>query len=340
VGGDAILNGLTGSVEVSFVGGDLRHNGADKLDIGHVGGDLTVANVGSNLVVRKVGGDFTCDATGSISAEMVGGDSNLRLTGGARLRTGGDIRLSINAQSQDEVVVKAGGDIDLFIAPDMNAQLDLTSGGRDIVVLMNGNRDAYEQENKILTLGAGERSIRVKAGGDIRVTDEPMEMRNLEDEFVHMEYEFHAGHANGPVQDPQYWVDFDARIHERTTEASRRAEDRVKAAMERVERENRRREHHFGKMWGKRFGIFSFGTEMPEMPEVPGHPEPPSHPEPTSGVEAQVPVAETPEVSYEYDAPSGVTNEERMLVLKMVQEHKITVEEAEQLLAELDGKFD
>ena len=272
VGGDAILNGLTGSVEVPFVGGDLRHNGADKLDIGHVGGDLTVANVVSSLVVRKVGGDFTCDDSGNVSAEMVGGDSTLRLIGGARLRTGGDIRLSIGIQSQDEVVLKAGGDVDLFIPPDFNGQLDLTSGGRDIAVLMHGGRDSYEQENKILALGEGERSIRVKAGGDIKVTDSPMEMRNIADEFTHMEHEFHTGHANAPVQDPQYWVDFEARINERTNEASRRAEGRVKAAMERVERENRRRERSYGKHWSRRFGIFSFGMDIPDAP---GHPEAP-----------------------------------------------------------------
>jgi hypothetical protein len=39
-------------------------------------------------------------------------------------------------------------------------------------------------------------------------------------------------------------------------------------------------------------------------------------------------------------AESSVSNDERMLVLKMLQEHKITIEEAEQLLSALEGNLD
>ena len=78
----------------------------------------------------------------------------------------------------------------------------------------------------------------------------------------------------------------------------------------------------------------------PGIPKRQNQPEPPNQSEPTGVVEAQAPVAETPDAAYDYEVASNVTNDERMLVLKMVQEHKITVEEAEQLLAELEGKFD
>ncbi len=342
VGGDAMISGLTGTVEVSFVGGDLKHNGAEKVDIGQVGGDLMASGVTGTLTVRRVGGEFGCDISGNVSVEMVGGDSNLRVKGGARLRSGGDILIRVDATSGEEVVLKAGGDIVLSLAAEMNAQLDLTSGGRDIALLIKDKAEGYEQPNVAITLGTGERNIRARAGGDIRVTDKPSEVRNLGDEFAQFEQEFSSNqvheHHHGHHHEPKKWTDFEERIRKRTYEATRRAEERVRAAMDRVERENQRRDRAFGRKMGKHFG-FTFGPDFPTPPEPPSPPEAPNFNFPGAGMETPAPAAETPVVE-DYETVSNVTNEERMLVLKMLQEHKITVEEAEQLLAELEGLFD
>ena len=253
---------------------------------------------------------------------------------GVRLRCGGDIQVSIGASSKDEMVLKAGGDVKVHVPENINARLDLSSGGRDITVNLGGSEKNYDDENTILTLGQGERAVRVKAGGDVEITDFPMDVSDIKEKFNELNVDWdtsrrHPGHA-------EHWGDFEERIQKRAEEAARRAEERVKAAMERVERENRFGEHAFGK-FDKFLGFFGVGQPFG------GHPEPPEPPNPPNqAMEAQpsAPAAEVKSVPFGGSGASSITNEERMLVLKMLQEHKITVEEAEQLLASLEGLFD
>lgn len=344
VGGDATVFGLTGLVEISQIGGDLRYNGAEKLDIGQVGGDMAVAGVTGALTVRRVGGDFTCDVPGSVAVEMVGSDSDLRVQGAVRLRSGGDISMNIDGSSSDEVVLKAGGDVELFAGEGINAHLDLTSGGRDVQIMLGDKHQIYEQENTVVTLGTGGRMIRVKAGGDITVSDHLMDMKDIGHEFERFEQEFNEMgkerfFGSERIHDPQYWADFERRIRERAEEAARRAEERVRMVMERVERDNRRREERFGRKFGRGFGFHGFEEGFHGEHSHGGHPGQPEAPaEPAAG--ATAPVAENSETAYGFSDATNVTVEERMLVLKMLQEHKITVEEAEQLLAELEGQID
>lgn len=323
IGGDGIIAGLAGPVEVSHVGGDLALRRIDKADIAHVGGDLFLAEVGDSVAIRRVGGDLKGEVSGSLSVEMVGGDCVICVSGGVRLRGGGDIDLGLKGASTEEVVAKSGGDIVMYLPADFSGRLDLTSSGRDIVVDVQNQHRSMEQENAILTLGKGERSVRLKAGGDIRVVDEPMPALGLEDLLDRMEEDWKTGQPSGRESGP--WEDFAERVQRRAEEAARRAEERVRAAMERMERRGWHREHPTG-MWAEGWG----GEKHP--------PEPPQPPSPHTQADAGQ-AASMADVRPEQGS-SGVSNEERMLVLKMLQEHKITVEEAEELLAALEGQVD
>jgi hypothetical protein len=161
-----------------------------------------------------------------------------------------------------------------------------------------------------------------------------MDVSDIKQEFERINEDWDAPERHS--RHAEHWGDFEERIQKRAEEAARRAEERVKAAMERVERENRFGEHAFGK-FDKFLGFFGVGHPSG------GHPEPPMPPNPpNSPMEAQPPspAAEVKSDPFDISGASAITNEERMLVLKMLQEHKITVEEAEQLLASLEGQFD
>ena len=326
IGGDGIIAGPAGPVEISHVGGDLALRRLEKVDIAHVGGDLFLAEVGDSVAIRRVGGDLKGEVSGSLSVEMVGGDCVVCVSGGVRLRGGGDIDLGLKGTSTEEVVVKSGGDIVMYLPAEFSGRLDLTSGGRDIVVDVQNQHRSMEQENAILTLGKGERSVRLKAGGDIRVVDEPMPSLELNDLLDRMERDWKTGKPSEAEGDS--WEDFADRVQRRAEEAARRAEERVRAAMERMERRGWHREHPAG-MWGA--WVEGWGGE--KQP-----PEPSQPPSPRAQAEAgqAAPMADV----RPNQGTSGVSNEERMLVLKMLQEHKISVEEAEELLAALEGQVD
>ena len=219
--------------------------------------------------------------------------------------------------SGDEVVLKAGGDIHLHVPLDMDARLDLSSGAADIRIHVKDQKVSVEQEDYVFSMGMGARSVRARAGGDIVVSDEPFDVDRIAHDFEHMEA--HWSGWSSRHNPAEHFQDLEHRIRRQTERATHRAEERVKAAMERVERQSRFREQAFGKL-GSLIG-FAAQARQPEPPV------PPTPPMPTG-------------MPTEMEGSSQVTNDERMLVLKMLQEHKITVDEAENLLAALEGQFD
>lgn len=325
-GGDGMVSDLSGSVEIGHVGGDLVVKGAGRVDVNHVGGELTALDVGESLTARRIGGDLSADVTGDLSVDMVGGDSKIVTKGGVRLQAGGDIEIGLSAESMAEVNLRAGGDIAIHAPANISAKMDLTSGSEDIEVDFFNQCRCMEQKNYLLTLGNGDRAVRARAGGDIHVSDSNIAVDDIRREGESKASKWGHRHAGHP--ESEHWMDFQERITRRAEEAARRAERRVKAAMERVERHSRMQEHSIGK-WGKWFGLVHVGGVSRQPDAAPQPPEPPSA---TPAAEAQAPV--------NIPDPMDITNEERMLVLKMLQEKKISVEEAEQLLAALEGQFE
>jgi hypothetical protein len=346
VGGDAYITDLKGPVEINHVGGDLTLRGATRLEVGQVGGDMTVANVTESLSIRRLGGDLTGEVQGSVSAEVIGGDCELSAKDGVRLRTGGDAELAIASVSTDEVVLTAGGDVTIFAPADLDARLDLTSNSREINVKVGSTQKYSEEQNIVLALGNGARAIRVRAGGDVTVSDAKAPLLDLEDEFRGMD----RGWDVEPIGEgrSEYWNGFEERIQKRAEEAARRAERRVQEAMERVERSNRIREKSMGDVgkWLGFFGVGGVGHDMGRHSHHGGHSVPPTPPAPSSRptppewAQSPNPTGEPVSPAVDFATASDITNEERMLVLKMLQEHKISVEDAEQLLASLEGQFD
>lgn len=318
-GGDAECHDLPASVEFVHVGGDLTLHGASKVDIGNVGGDVVAKEVKDSIVLRRCGGDFTGEAQGSVMVDMVGGDLHLSAGGGpVRLRCGGDATVALTTATFEELVVKAGGEVMLHVAETLDARFDLSSGSREIMIDLPDLERHIEKGSVVLDAGKGGQMVRLKAGGDIIINSDPYQDISIEDENLH---DSDWG-ASDRVFVAGNWSVMEDRIQRRAEEAARRAEERVRAAMERVERSMR---------FGDKFGQFDpwIGTppvppSWPEHVAHANHPEPGGHP----GAPADVPPVEP---------QSKISNDERMLVLKMLQEQKITLEEAEQLLAALEG---
>jgi hypothetical protein len=136
-----------------------------------------------------------------------------------------------------------------------------------------------------------------------------------------------------PGEFPGIPSDLHERISRRVEEATRRAleasmrareqsdrvQRRVDAAMRRAEekmRSSERRSMHMGIKVG-RFGASVDSPRPPVPPGAPSAPFPPAPPRP---------------------AAEPVTDQERLVILKMLQEKKISIQDAEKLLAALDGK--
>lgn len=321
VGGSAFLQDLNSPVVVQKVGGDLSLQRVGAVRIEKVGGGCMVDGVSGMLAIEKVGGDLTVrQATASVTVETVGGECDVQTTGGDVLeaRAGGDVVAYITEGVREKVGLRAGGNVDLYIPSNSSGRFNLNSSGEDIYLDLNRQEGAQSQSIESrhyeLSLGEGGAQFDLNAGGDVRVSDAAVEPRSITGDLERLENAWVD--ARGRYSSPGWsggfgfdrtsaWADMVSR---RAQEAARRAEQRVQAATRRTEeqirqaaeREMRRAEH--------------FGDFGPIPPVSPAPPQP-----------------------FQRSAP--VSEKERLMVLQMLQEGKITVEQAEQLLAALEGRF-
>lgn len=298
VGGDAFLKNLENRAIVGKIGGDLTMIDVAGASIEMAGGDFSIRGSKGAVEVARTGGDLLGIDVFSFSSGAIGGDATLKNVGGSvNITAGGDVLISCFLETLPEIKIKAGGDITLITSEHANGMLNLHNKGESISVSACGQ--SITQDTFIeLPLGEGGNEIDLNAGGEILVTDK--------DNLVEGE----NGFATIEHQWSEFGSDLERRIREGLVMASQSADHASKVASmaseiarEKMDKAMRKLEKK-GFSKGHRSGMVGFTYEQP-----------------AKGKEKTGP---------------AVSDEERMLVLRMLQEKKISVEEAEKLLNALD----
>lgn len=372
IGGDARIKSIDGPLAVGMVGGDLTLRQTLAVTIEAVHGDVSAKKIGGALQIKSAGSDVSArGVAGEVVAENVGGDLYLRDVGAdARGEAGGDIILNVEFAPNHAYAFEAGGDILCRLSEAGSAHIEADSGG-EVSVNLPGAKVEGSDNDKTVTLGEGLAKVTLEAGGDISITTssgDPDTMGefgdHFGDEFGVMAEEF-AAHIESQVeaQIESQMAGFEQHLNEqlahlnvraghvdaekiaaRAREAAERVSEKMRrkgeAAQRRAEalaeaarrREDaarrreeaaRRREEQQAER-GKRKLSYAFKFDAPRAPTPPTAPLPPRPP--TGPIPRATPPAE------------AVSNEERMTILRMVEQKKITVEDAEKLLAALEGK--
>ena len=334
VSGDAFLRGLQGGLVIQKVGGDLKIEQVGPVEILSTGGDCLVYSVAGPLNIQRIGGEVVgAKIQGPLSVSSAGGDIQLWLDAfEVSLNGRGDVDLAVGALTGQKVSVNASGDAVLYVPQQVNADLNLVCGG-DIGISAAG---IDEDVDHVYTgkLGNGGSRISVHAGGDIEVTSRAWDNDDLQDAVIELEehwaeraehraerLEHRARHTHSENFMSGNASDFDAqelkaRLDKKVAEKMRQAQSRIDAAMKRIEERNH-----------------GFSFAIPHIPPVP--PIPPVRPASAADVNLNVPHSQT-DPSEAFEA-SKVSEDERLMILKMLQEKRITAEEAEKLLEALEG---
>lgn len=316
VGGDANLTGLAADCDVQSVGGDLSLRDAASLLVGAVGGDARIKRVTGNVTVEAVGGDATIrDVEGAVAVSGVGADLFLRDVGGDCIveKAGADLVLSLDFAPGREYRFSAGSDILCRIHPDTHATFDLPA---DTALQLDVEAEVLEREDapdrQTIMLGDGSALVHIGAASRLRLVGEEEDyMVNF---GVQLEDELEARLSHLEAKLSQQLEGLDERIQATTTRFASQAERMAERAQREALRAADRVRRTMGQ-WddakpkrsprkAKRAGFSLEGLET--------RPTPPPRRDP-------------------------VTEEERLMILKMVQDGKITIEEAERLLAALEG---
>lgn len=295
--GDASISNLKTRLIMGKVEGDLTLKSIYGVSVESVGGDLTFRVEEGGVEVARTGGDLVGDGVPSLTTLGVGGDAVLRnIRGPVRLEAGGDVTLSTMLSDLPEMTIRAGGDIRLVVDKSANVQLELESGGEEIMINACGQELDVEEAEFSLPLGAGGKVISLSAGDGITVTETPDDY-DFEQVFDRWDDD---------------WKDFGVNLEKTIRDSLDLASEKISQASERVKDVNGLAQEKIDRAMRK-LEKRGMGTNQKWV-----------------GVayDAPAPLKEK--------ARSGMSEEERLMVLRMLQEKKITVDEAEKLLNALD----
>jgi DUF4097 and DUF4098 domain-containing protein YvlB/ElaB/YqjD/DUF883 family membrane-anchored ribosome-binding protein len=318
VSGNAAFEAIHASLKVTSVEGDCQAS--------QIHGECEAQSVEGNLVGEEIHGRFT--------VESLEGDLTLaNVHGNVQAQVGGNVTFSLSLSPGQECHIQADGDIAGQIPPDASVRLQLKSAGG--ILLKGLELTGNFEENLEATLGAGEALLELSAGGQLALGSEQPSLHG-HPRFEH-DFQFEFGkHAADFAQQVAgqverqvvnltrqldeklaHWGGGDeiaVRVQEKVQSALRRAEEALGEAMRNAEQRAREAERRAAEMEGRH--TRHARRHVPSWDAPPPPPPPPA------------PKAAKPK------APP-VSDEERLVILRMVSEGKISVEQAEQLLAAL-----
>ncbi|HLG52047.1 MAG TPA: hypothetical protein VKY56_10510 [Chloroflexota bacterium] len=324
--GDAVLLRTRGPVHVTSIAGDLVVTECDTAQIGHVAGDLRLEGVHVQASVDEVAGDCILDnCDGPISLGRVIGDLRGRTLGGGitALDVGGEVRVHTPLTPRREYQITASGPVTFLITggpSEVSATFEIhCPRGR---LHLGAPLDRFEHHDDVVRgqLGAGEAVVRISSRCRIRLLvrgrEEGIEraFESFVDELVggigaEVRETISTFHNEGTAQREQWerrWRELNERLTRLSEEMAHRTAERIERAMRQAERSWQSRA-----AGGARGGPWSWLWQ------------PPPHARPTGP-------------STRPAGRSRATGEERLTVLRMLAEGKITVEQAAALLEALE----
>jgi hypothetical protein len=296
--GGASIRGVVGGLQLGEVSGDLSIRDVNNISVDIVHGDFSLRGAKGNLALKKAEGHVSIrDVTGNVSLDSIVDDLALR-----------DVKGNVNANVAEDIVLylnpQAGnayvinaGDDILLVMPP-KANATLTLSADRIEVDWEGVVQDKDATSRVITLGDGSATMTLSAGGDIRVSNRSDAGDSAED----------FGNFAGVGMDwSGFGAGFGEKISRRVEQATARAHRKVEEAARRMEHKARDAERQ-----GRRFkGALEIGRWKWDLGSS------------SKGVPMPT--------------KSAISDEERLVILKMLQEKKITAEQAEKLLASLEG---
>lgn len=329
VNGDGAISLIFGSLGIDRVDGDLRLNSLNSVEARRIAGDCNVQVVAGAVILGEVNGDLRVNrVAGDVLVREVNGDMQVtNVAGNVQAQVDGDAKLVLSPSGVHVYEVQSSGDIDCRIPVDASIVIDAVASGELQVKGLGSVRGGRAMS---LTIGEGESVLRLSADGDVSVRGE----QRLENEelglAIESELSWRAQELTAQIS-RQVETQLDSltrqldeklsqiganeelsnRIQDRVQGALRRAEEKLAEAMRAVEKRVQETERR------PEGGAKRKGWVAPPPPPAPPAPPAPAKPAPPP-------------------KPTPATAEERMMILRMVDQGNISVEQAEILLAALN----
>ena len=376
VHGEAVIKGLDGVLSGDIVHGNLTLRDVGETSINMVYGEVSAKNIAGSLCFDRVEGNLQVkdvQEVFTITDHVVG---NLRLDDvdmGATAKVDGNITLRLDPGPGEKFEFTAGGNICCRLREDASVEISVPQAAQVMVNLPGARSTAPIKTPYSLSLGDAEASLTLSAGGnvvldrhapdwgefgdfDVEIGAEMEGMTEaigqqieaqLEAQMAAVESQLEAQMASLEMRIGSFGLSEEQRrrVGERARAASERAQERAQERMRqaqgrlerkladaqrKIEQKTRSAERlaeraaERASERGARRGRPPLQFNIPGMQHaghaghpmnMPGRPGMPSAP-----------------------AADPVSEQERLMILRMLEQNQISLDQAEKLLAALEGK--
>lgn len=336
---ETTVRDVFGKVDILVAGGSLTLRDVGAAAVESVSLDLTARSMAGDLSVRQVGRFLNVrEVAGSLTADFVDSHVNIKdVVGDVTLKTGGSANIAVAVSDAKKVSVKAAGVITCRTNPDLNCRVSIRSGGPISIrvgeVQASNISGSYEAE-----FGDGEGEIVLEADGPVTLVETRVEKSASDFEFdLNLGEELSGldGMIGEQISGQLEMINEELRarmsglsdlvnladvstgraeeIRKRTEEKVARAQEKIRRAQERAARriaEAQRRAESQARREKSRGRKGFSGSVNINLSDLKKSAKTKSDP---------------------------VSDAERLMILNMVAENKISLEEAEALLSALEG---
>jgi len=333
VGTDASIKRINSDMNISTVGGDLTLNNISTASAESVGGDLFAKRVQGDLKVENTGGDALIDnINGQISLRQVGGDIIIaEVAGGIEATAGGEGTIDFLPVPWQAYKVEVGGSLSVTLPEESNADLVINSAAKDISLTI-GELDLKSSDNELThQLGEGGPAVIFSAGGKVFISGDDFSVftgikMNMED-FGSFTADFSA-HTADQIKSSLDNLEIDlqdslAGLSESLEEIGISEENMQKLGIQ-IEESS--------KMAAEKAELAAIRAQAKVEKKIAKARR--------KAIKAQSKVKEFDLGDFleTQQGKRAVNETERLLILEMLQEKKISLDEADQLLKALEGK--
>lgn len=336
VGGSVRLKYLDGEVSIDEIGGSLAARSVYQLSLQKVHGDVLIKGVMEGLNVQEVAGSFIVrELQGECIGSRVLGNLDVRgISGSLSAHVEGHARLEINELTPAGIRVEAAGHIHCETSDVINASVTLISNSNQIQVRLPEGKQECSEQLCTFELGEGGTPINLLAEGKLvfihraapwYVEEDIDELFN--DEFERISDEFGR----------QFQAQIDSQMEMFNQQMQRLSEEMQRAGLPQphVERLMERARHSSLQASARLQEKMRRAQEKIDQKMAAAQRKAEAKRRPAEKFSFTF----TSQPSRAEKSPaSAVSEEERLYILKMLAEKKITVEQAETLLKALEGE--
>lgn len=302
VGGELFLTGILGQVSINTVGGDARLRRSASSQLTMVGGDFSARGIEGDLFVGRIGGNAQVEqVAGQVELQRVGGDLRISQTqGSVQAEAGGDGVLDLAPAVGSSFTIQVGGDLLCRVPPEASTRFHLQAGGETSWSLPDESVTRIEEG--VIQLGSGAAELVLQAGGNLQLDTQS---HQIEEGTLDLG-EAIATRISAEIEAEM--AEIEARLEGMGPELNGIDAEAVNRKIQRAMAKAQRKAEQARRKAQER-----------------------------SRRSTQAPGPAKQQIGIE-DLVAGATDQERQMILQMLEAGKITVGEAEMLLKTLEGK--